>query len=411
MKGQVRRRWIYQHEEASRGCRHEWVAASKERERCANCPSRRTKAKTWVWQHEVTRNGRKAFVSGTKRTKEEAQAALTESLAKHASGQQVEPNRITVETFLNDWLAEVRPRLKAGTYRSYSDIVEHRLTPHLGNVRLRDLRAAQIAHCYSELRMSGRRNGEGGLSETSLEHSHRVLHAALEHAARSRLIPRNVCDDVVKPKRVHTEMKTWTAKELTAFLTATADDRLHPLWVTAATTALRRGELLGLRWSDLDLDHARLAVRRSRTSVGYEVIEDAPKSKRSVRTVDLDPETVAILKRWRKAQKEERLAWGAGWVDTGLVFTREDGIGLHPHAVSDAFDAAVKRSKAPKIRLHDLRHTWATVTLRAGMSPKIVFDRLGHASVGFTLDTYAHATPGWGAEAASVFAGLVFGNG
>lgn len=118
---------------------------------------------------------------------------------------------------------------------------------------------------------------------------------------------------------------------------------------------------------------------------------------------------MAVLRRWRKAQREERLAWGPGWTDTGLVFTREDGTAVHPHHVANAFDAAVKRSGQPRIRFHDLRHTWATPALRAGVSPKIVSERLGHASVGFTLDTYAHAVPGWQAEAAATVAGLVFG--
>jgi integrase len=334
---------------------------------------------------------------------------LTESLALHAKGEQVEPSKVTLAVFLRDWLETTKPRLKAGTFRSYHDIVEHRLIPHLGDVRLSELRPALVARCYADLRTSGRRDGNGGLSETSIEHTHRCLHSALEHAARTRLVARNVADDVVKPKRGHVEMRTWSAEELTVFLASTARHRLYPLFVTAATTAMRRGEILGLQWQDVDLDAGRLSVRRSRTSVGYAIVEDAPKSRKSVRTVDLDPETVAVLRRWRKSQLEERLAWGEGWTDTELVFTREDGTGLHPHQVADAFDAAVKRSKQPKVRYHDLRHTWATLALRAGVSPKIVSERLGHASVGFTLDTYAHATPGWQAEAAATVAGLVFG--
>lgn len=284
--------------------------------------------------------------------------------------------------------------------------------PHIGSARLSELRPARIARCYGELRSKGRKDGKGGLSETSLEHTHRCLHAALEHAAKWRLIARNVCDDVVKPKRRQVEMRTWSADELSSFLTSTNTHRLHPLFLLAATSAARRGELLGLRWEDIDLDTARLSIRRGRTSVAYEVVEETPKSRKSVRTVDLDPRTVTELRRWRKAQIEERLAWGAGWTDSGYVFTNEDGTPIHPHRVADAFDAAVKRSKLPKIRFHDyadLRHTWATIALRAGVSPKIVSERLGHASVGFTLDIYAHAVPGWQADAAEQVASLVFG--
>jgi integrase len=355
------------------------------------------------------RNGKRAFITGTARTKAGAQTALTESLALHDKGEQIAPNKATVGAYLTDWLQLVKPRLKAGTFRSYSDICKHRLIPHLGDVKLSGSRPAQIAACYTTLRESGRRDGNGGLSETSIEHTHRCLHAALEHAVRSRLLGRNPADDVVKPKRGDVETRTWSAAELSRFLGSTEKERLHALYFLAATSAARRGEVLGLRWEDIDLVAARLSIRRSRTSVGYEVVEDTPKSRRSVRTIDLDGQTCAVLRRWRKVQVEERLAWGPAWTDSGLLFTREDGTGLHPHQVADAFDAAVKRSKLPRIRYHDLRHTWATIALRAGVSPKIVSDRLGHASVGFTLDTYAQAVPGWQAEAAATVAGLVFG--
>jgi integrase len=254
------------------------------------------------------RAGKRSFVTGTRRTEKLAQAALTESLQKHATGDQVEPSKVTVALFLRDWLELVKPRIKAGTYRSYHDIVEHRLIPHLGDIRLADLRPAQIARCYSELRTSGRRQvkrtdpGDGseatvnrGLSETSLEHTHRCLHAALEHAARSRLVARNVAGDVVKPKRTHVEMRSWTAEQLGEFLESTSDHRLHELFVVAATTAARRGELLGLKWADIDLDGRRLSIRRSRTSVGYEVREGTPKSGRA-RTIGLEPETVTALR-------------------------------------------------------------------------------------------------------------------
>jgi integrase len=410
VKGSVQQRW-----KAAEGgqpdCRHEWGEEVKKAQTCSLCGARRARAETWTFQHEVTRNGKRAFVTGTRRTKAEAQKALTESLSLYAKGEQVEPSKVTVAAYLRDWLELCRPRLKAGTWRSYHDIVEHRLVPQIGDERLAELRPAAIARCYAILRASGRTDGRGGLSETSLEHTHRTLHAALEHAAKSRLVGRNVADDVVKPKRGRPELTTWSAEELAAFLAATASNRLHPLFFTAATTAMRRGELLGLRWADVDLDAARASIRRSRTSVGYEVVEDTPKSRRSVRTVDLDPQTVAVLRRWSTAQKAERLAWGAGWVDSALLFTREDGSGLHPDCVGDAFERAVKGSALPRIRLHDLRHTWATLALRAGVSPKIVSERLGHASVGFTLDTYAHAVPGWQAEAAATVAGLVFGSG
>ncbi len=309
--------------------------------------------------------------------------------------------------YLADWLAEVSPRLKAGTVRSYSDIIEHRLNPSLGDERLTQLRPAAISRCYAELRTSGRRDGNGGLSETSIEHTHRCLHAALEHAVRSRLIARNPADDVIKPKRGHVEMTTWTLEQLGVWIDSVKNDRLWPLWFTAATTGARRGELLGLRWDDIDLTGGQLAVRRSRTAVGYEVVESTPKNGKA-RTVALDAPTVEVLKDWRQRQRQERIAFGPGRVDSGYVFTREDGEPLHPHQVADAFDASVRRAKVPTVRFHDLRHGWATMALQAGVNPKVVSERLGHATTAFTLDKYAHVLPGMQAEAAAAVAGLVF---
>jgi integrase len=408
MKGSVYQRW-QPAEGGQAGCKHEWGEEVRKAQTCRACGARRVRSGRWTWQHQAVRNGKRVILTGTERTQAKAQAALTESLNRHARGEQVEPSKITFAGYLRDWLELTRPRVKAGTWRSYHDICEHRLIPHLGDIRLSELRAAQVAECYAALRANGRRDGTGGLSETTLEHTARCAHAALEHAAKSRLVARNVADDVVKPKRRHVEMTTWSADELAAFLFSTAGDRLHALFTVTATTGMRRGEVAGLHWTDVDLDAARVSVRRSRTAVGYQVVEDTPKSRRSVRTVDLDPQTVAVLRRWHRAQIEDRLAWGEGWVDTGLVFTRENGEGLHPHHVADAFDAAVKRSGLPRIRFHDLRHGWATMALRAGVSPKIVSERLGHASVGFTLDVYAHSLPGWQAEAAATVADLVFG--
>lgn len=137
----------------------------------------RHRGASWTFQHEVTRNGKRAFITGTRRTKKQAETALAESLTAYEKGEHIEPTKVTVAVYLRDWLDLIKPRLKPGTFRSYHDIVEHRLIPHLGDARLSELRPARIARCYAELRTSGRRNGNGGLSETSIEHTHRTLHA------------------------------------------------------------------------------------------------------------------------------------------------------------------------------------------------------------------------------------------
>jgi len=171
---------------------------------------------------------------------------------------------------------------------------------------------------------------------------------------------------------------------------------------------MRRGEALGARWDDLDLDNATWQVRRTLLpSTDGGTIDGTPKTARGRRSVALDAGTVKVLRKWRRAQLEERLAWGAAWTDTGRVFTREDGTDLYPSRISAEFDRLVKRSRLPRIRLHDLRHTPATLALAANVHPKVVQGRLGHASVKTTLDLYSHVAPGMQQDTAATVAALV----
>jgi integrase len=375
---------------------------------------RPVKGSTWTWQFGIARYGKRRTVKkGGYRTKAEAQDALTDAIAEYRQGARVEPSKLSVGAYLKDrWLPVIEHSVKPSTFRGYSDIVENRLAPHIGDVRLVELNEGDIARMYSTLRSAGRRDGEGGLSEASLQHTHVVLHKALKDAVRGahgpKLLIRNPADDVERPRRVRTEMKVWSAEELRRFLEATRDDRLHACFALAGMTGLRRGELLGLRWEDVDVEGGFLSVRRSRVAAGYAVNEGVPKSGRG-RRVDLDPATVAILRRHRTCQLEERMAWGEAWIDSGLVFTGENGAGLHPQSVSQAFERRRNYAEVPTIRFHDLRHTHATLMLSAGVHPKVVQERLGHASIQITLDTYSHVMPGMQADAAARVGAMVFG--
>jgi len=204
------------------------------------------------------------------------------------------------------------------------------------------------------------------------------------------------------------EMKTWTRGNLKAFLESVADERLSALWYTIAFTGMRRGEALGLRWSDVDLENARLAVRRALIPINREVVVSEPKTAKGRRVIAIDPGTVEVLKAQAARQLEEQGRWDEAWVDSGLVFTCENGEALDPESVSRYFRQAVKKSLLPKIRLHDLRHTHATMALQAGIHPKVVSERLGHATISITLDTYSHAIPAMQEEAAALIVGLVF---
>ena len=203
-------------------------------------------------------------------------------------------------------------------------------------------------------------------------------------------------------------MRTWTKENLKAFLEAMQDERLCSLWHTIAMTGMRRGEAIGLRWQDVDLENARLSVRRALIPINREVVVSEPKTAKGRRSIALDPETVEVLKAQAARQLDEQHEWDESWVDSGLVFTAENGEALDPESVSRYFRQAVKKAMLPPIRLHDLRHTHATLALQAGVHPKVVSERLGHATVSITLDTYSHAIPAMQEEAAALIAGLVF---
>jgi integrase len=206
-------------------------------------------------------------------------------------------------------------------------------------------------------------------------------------------------------------MRTWTPDELRSFLEYVAHDPYYAAWVLAASTGMRRGEVLGLRWQDIDFDRRRLAIRQTIISIDYRVEVSEPKTARGRRSVALDSGTVTALRGHRAAQNQEKLKLGEAYQDMGLVFCRADGGPVHPDRFTQMFDKHVKESGLPRIRLHDLRHTHATLALAAGIHPKVVSERLGHSTVAFTMDVYSHAIPSMEAEAAETIANLVRGSG
>jgi integrase len=345
-------------------------------------------------------------------TKREAQAALSKVLVALAEQSFVAPAKMSLREYLkNEWLRAIAATVRPSTYRSYLQHVECHICPYLGAVQLQKLSGSQINALYSKLALSGRKDGKTGLSPLTIRHVHAVLHRALKDAVRWERLTRNPIDSADPPSirgDGTKELKTWSAAQLRAFLEATKDERLAALWHLLAMTGLRRGEALGLRWEDVDLEAGRLSVRRALIPNGAVVVVSEPKTARGRRSVALDPETVEVLKRQAGQQLADQDKKGEKWRDTGLVFTKEDGEAWHPEVVSRFFRAAVKHSHLPAIRLHDLRHTHATLALRAGIHPKVVSERLGHATIAITLDTYSHAIPAMQEEAAVLIAALVF---
>jgi integrase len=355
--------------------------------------------------HERRRQTKAGFAS-----RKEARAAMNAVLAAVAQRTYVPATQLSVAQFLTgEWLPAIKSTVRLTTYRSYVQHVEWHIVPHLGEVPLQSLCGAQINGLYATLAASGRRGGTSGLSALTIRHVHAVLHRALKDAVRWGVLARNPIAAADPPRLSRgREMRTWSAEQLEAFLTFTEQDRLHALWQLLALSGMRRGEACGLRWCDCDLEQGRIAVRRALVPVARTVLVSEPKTARGRRSIALDERTVAVLQAHAEQQSAEREA-ATKWIETGLVFTGGDGQALPPNSVSRCFARVVKKAGLPGIRLHDLRHTHATLALRAGIHPKVVSERLGHATVAITLDTYSHAIPALEEEAASRIAGLVFG--
>ena len=276
---------------------------------------------------------------------------------------------------------------------------------------IQSITAVDLDRLYAQLTNVGSPGGRGPLAKVTIRQVHMVLGKALATPnARAWCNATSPAWPLPHPPR-HArspEMKVWTPEQLRTFLDFVADDSHGSMLRLAALTGLRRAELCGLRWQDVDLDE-RTTRRPAGDHNGRSraVSRRCEVDTRSRRVIDLDPVTVNVLRAQRKHQLEERIAGGPGWVETGLVFTMPDGRGWHPDVITRAFARLVERSGLPRIRLHDLRHSHATHLLAAGTNARVTSERLGHASVAFTLDVYGHVLPGQQAEAAAAVAALV----
>jgi integrase len=300
-----------------------------------------------------------------------------------------------VGDFLARWLEDtVRNSVRPKTYDSY-ELNVRRLQPLIGSIRLISLSPAHVQSAYGALLRRG-------LSARSVHHAHAVLHRALKQAVLWDMIARNPTDAASRPRPVRTEMKTLSVDEVRRLFEASEDDRFHALWVILATTGVRLGEALGLRWEDVDLAGGRMMVKRAlQRQRGKGLVFVEPKTGRSRRTIHLAQRAVSALGRQKRLQAEERLISGPEWQEHGLVFATDVGRPVEGGQVNWRFHKALKSAGLPDMRVHDLRHTAATILLTLGVHPKIVQEMLGHSTVTLTLDTYSHVAPALHAEAAS----------
>lgn len=371
---------------------------------------------TWFCVVDVTSPGEKRKQTRRRgaKTRREAQTWLTEILGDLGKQTYVAPQRQTLAVFLTDtWLPAIQHTIKPGTFESYRRNVRlHVAGRGIGRVQLQQVEPSHLNALYALLLTGDTEHRP--LSPRSVAYIATILHRAFRDAVKWQALVRNPADQADPPRpSSKPEMATWSGSQLAQFLRYAAADRLAGAWWLLGNTGMRRGEALGLRWADVDLDAGVLRITRTLITTDVErkgapgMAWGTPKTAKGRRSVAIDPGTVAALRQHRARQLEERMALGAGYSDEDLVVCGPDGNPVHPKRLSYYFERDSKRAGLPPIRLHDLRHTHATLALKAGVHPRIVQERLGHANVGITLDTYSHVDLDMQAAAALRVAALI----
>jgi integrase len=332
------------------------------------------------------------------KTRKDVAARLATALSDREGGLVFDAGTLTVEEYLERWLSDcVRDTVKASTYSSYKQLANKHAVPTLGRIRLKTLTATHVRGLLRE-------KLDAGLSPRTVQYVRFVLRKALDQAVADNLIPRNPVAGVKSPQVRREEIRPLSPEQARLFLRTAAEtsDRLEALYVVAIHCGLRQGELLALKWEDLDLEAGTLQVRRSLSGSndGHPVFT-TPKTSKSRRQVRLTAGATETLKRHRRRQLEERLRIVGLWRDNDLVFTAETGTPLDRHNLCQrSFKPLLEKAGLSGIRFHDLRHTCATLLLTKGVHPKIVQELLGHSTIAITLDTYSHVLPGMGDAAA-----------
>ena len=340
-------------------------------------------------------------VKGTKR---DAERALREVLISLENGSYVKPNKLTLGEWLDQWCESfVSMNTTPRTYVSYRSIIDRHLKPGLGSIALSRLEPQQIQAYYADKLTKGRVDGKGSLSNRSVLYHHRILSRALDQAVKMGLVVRNVAKLITPPRVARAKINVLDVDEASRFLDIASSTMYYPLFAALLYTGLRRGEAIALRWKYIDLIRLELNVVESAYRIRKEFIIKEPKSLHSRRAVSLSPSLAALLLEYREEQELMREQMGNPLTGEDFVFSWPDGRPLDPDVVTQAFHRIAGKAGLKNIRLHDLRHTHATLMLKAGVHPKVVSERLGHANIGITLDTYSHVLPGLQEAAAERF--------
>jgi len=348
---------------------------------------------------------RKYFNKTIHGTKKDAQKFLTAKTREKDLGVFVEPALMPLNEFLDRWLSDVaKNKLRARTFDNYESLLNCHVRKILGTKRLSDIQAYEVQKLYNDMK-------KAEYSPKTIRHVHNVLSPAFKQAVKWRMLMQNPCDLCELPRMEKPEMMYFTPEETTIFLSAAKDDKFYAVFLLAIETGMRPEEYLALQWKDVDFVNNSVSVRRALVAKkGGGFIFTEPKTKKSRRSIPISNSAINVLKTHRRKQLEEKIKLGADYANYDLVFASEIGTPLlHGNLLRRHFKPIRDKAKLPKIRMYDLRHTTATLLLSAGENPKVVSERLGHASIVLTLDTYSHVLPTMQKEATDKIEKLMFG--
>lgn len=340
-----------------------------------------------------------------KGTKRGAQKECARLVTEMEGGSYAEPTKTTVGQFLETWLGHVKAQVTPKTHQRYTELVRKNIVPSLGAIRLTSLRPPQLATFYAKALVSGRVDGKGGLSPATVLYMHRIIKHALKDAVRWDTLVKNPADAIDAPKVERPKMSTYDMPETAALLDAARGTRLFVPIMLGVLCGLRRGEIVALRWRNVDLDGKQIAVVESAEQTKAGVRIKPPKSGRS-RAVAITGYVVDELRAHHVKQAGEFEKLGLKQGDA-FVYTREDGEPIQPGSLTGMWNVLVAEADLPKRRFHDLRHAHATHMLASGVHPKVASERLGHSKVGITLDLYSHVLPGMQEDAVTLLDGAL----
>ena len=317
-------------------------------------------------------------------------------------GNYIKPVKLTYREFMEKWMGIKQTNVKKNTYGTYKGLIDRHILPEIGHVEVAKLNAMLIEEFYAKLIRAGK------LSDGNVQKIHTIIKDSLNKAVVWDLILKNPAAQVERPKVSKKEIKVWENPEIDIFLEAAKVYRYRTAFLLALTTGMRQGEILGLRWKDIDFKKSTLSIVQTLSHDGKELSIGA-KTTAGNRVIAIDRNTLSELSKHRAKQKEEMMANRNVYTDLDLVFCRTLGTQLPPRDLSKCFERAMFKAKVKKIRFHDMRHTHATLLLLQNVNPKIVSERLGHANVRITLDTYSHLLPNMQADTAEAFGKIFYG--